>query len=63
MERRFPEDGGMKRAPADVLAVGHQLVLRPHSAAVCFTDGKQGIRQRHRGLVSSQWRSYTLARS
>src|SRR5262249_17672246 len=62
LQRRFPEDSCMKRPPADVLAVCPKLVLRPQRAPMCFAGGKQGIRQRHRGLLGSWWGSYTLPR-
>jgi hypothetical protein len=60
VERRFLEDGGVKRTPARILTVGEQLVFRPHRAPVCLADGKGNPLERHPDLLRSWFGSYTL---
>jgi hypothetical protein len=60
VERRFLEDGCVKRTPTHILTVGEQLVFGPHRAPVCFGDGKGIPLERHPGLLRSWLGPYTL---
>ena len=60
VERRFLEDGCVKRTPAHILTVGEHIVFRAHRAPECLADGKGNPLERHLDLLRSWLGSYTL---